>query len=72
MTGHESRSGGGRGATALLWVAIALVVVLLLPLRQVDVAVEIYGVEVAVWLLAVVFYLVGVLAGFAAFMARRG
>lgn len=55
-----------------MWVTIALVVVLLLPLRQSDAAVEVYGVEVAVFLLAIVFYVVGIVAGWASFKARQG
>ncbi len=70
MTDQQSRSGGSRGAMIVLWLAIAAAIALLLPLRGVDSSVEIYGIEVAVWLLAVVFYLVGVVAGWASFRAR--
>lgn len=57
---------------ALMWLAIAVAVVLVVPLRQSDVSVTVYGVEVAVWIAAAVFYVVGLVAGWAAFMARRG
>ena len=57
---------------ALLWVAIAVAVALLIPLRGVDASVEVYGLDVAVWLVAVVFYLVGIVAGWASFKARSG
>lgn len=72
MTEQQNPSSGRRRAPLIvLWVAIALVVVLLIPLRQSSVLVEVYGVEVAVWLVAVVFYLAGIVAGFAAFRARQ-
>lgn len=60
------------GATVLLWVTIIAAVALLLPLRGLDVSVELYGVQVAVWLLAIVFYLIGIVAGWASFRARAG
>lgn len=72
MTDQENRSGGGRGSMALLWATIALVVVLLLPLRRSDVLVEVYGFEIAVWILAIAFYFVGIVAGWASFKARQG
>jgi hypothetical protein len=72
MTDEQGRSGGSRAAMAVLWGAIAVAVALLLPLRGTDASVELYGLEVAVWLLAVVFYLVGTVAGWASFRARRG
>lgn len=55
-----------------MWLAIAAAVALLLPLRQSDVSVAIYGFEMAIWLVAGLFYVIGLAAGWAAFMARRG
>jgi hypothetical protein len=72
LTSQNPAPGRNRGATVLLWVAIIVTIALLLPLRGLDVSVEVYGVQVAVWLLALVFYLVGVVAGWASFRARAG
>lgn len=55
-----------------MWLAIAAAVALLLPLRQSDLSVTLYGFEMAVWLVAALFYVIGLAAGWAAFMARRG
>lgn len=70
MVTDPKGTGGGLGAMALLWVAIAVAIALLLPLRNAAVSVDLYGVNVDVWILAVVFYLVGVVAGWASFRAR--
>lgn len=72
MTDQQNRPGGKGRFRALMWVAIAVAVALLVPLRQSDISVTIYGVEMAVWLVAGLFYVVGLAAGWAAFMARRG
>lgn len=72
MTDQQSRSGVNRRFRALMWLAIAVAVILLVPLRQSDVAVTLYGFEMAVWLIAALFYVIGLAAGWAAFMARRG
>lgn len=55
-----------------MWLAIAAAVALLMPLHQSDVSVTIYGFEMAIWLVAGLFYVIGLAAGWAAFMARRG
>lgn len=70
VTGSNAK-GGGRAAVAVLWLAIAAAIALLLPLRSVDVSVDIYGMRLDVWLVAVIFYLVGVVAGWASFRARQ-
>ncbi len=72
MTDQQNRSGGNGRFRALMWLAIAAAVALLLPLRQSDVSVAIYGFEMAIWLVAGLFYVIGLAAGWAAFMARRG
>ncbi len=72
MTDQQNRSGGNGRFQAIMWLAIAAAVALLLPLRQSDLAVTIYGFEMAVWLVAGLFYVIGLAAGWAAFMARRG
>lgn len=72
MTDQENRFGGGRRPMALLWVTIALAVALLLPLRRSDVLVDVYGFQIAVWILAIAFYFVGIVAGWASFRARHG
>lgn len=71
MTDPQSGQRRRGGALAAMWVALGLTVALLLPLRQVDQSVTIYGLEVAVWVLAIVFYLLGLAAGWASFRARR-
>lgn len=55
-----------------MWVALGLTVALLLPLRQIDQSVQIYGLNMPVWLVAVIFYVLGLAAGWASFRARRG
>lgn len=70
MTNQQPASERSRGSVVLLWASIIAAIALLLPLRGMDVSVELYGVDVAIWLMALVFYLVGVVAGFASFMAR--
>ncbi len=72
MTDQQNRSGGNGRFQAIMWLAIAAAVALLLPLRQSDLSVTIYGFEMAVWLVAGLFYVIGLAAGWAAFMARRG
>lgn len=72
MTDQQSRPGANGRFRALMWLAIAAAVALLLPLRQSDLSVTIYGLEMAVWLVAGLFYVIGLAAGWAAFMARRG
>lgn len=72
MTDQQNRSGVNGRYRALMWLAIAAAVALLLPLRQSDLSVTIYGFEMAVWLLAGLFYVIGLAAGWTAFMARRG
>lgn len=72
MTDQQNRSGFNGKYQAVMWLAIAAAVVLLVPLRQSDLSVTLYGFEVAVWLLAALFYVIGLAAGWAAFMARRG
>lgn len=71
MTDQQNRSAGNGKFRVLMWLAIAAAVVLLLPLRQSDLSVTIYGFEMAVWLVAGLFYVIGLAAGWAAFMARR-
>lgn len=70
MTDEGNRGAGGM--RALMWLAIAVAIALLIPLRQSGVSVQVYGVEMAVWVVAIVFYLIGLAAGWAAFKARRG
>ncbi len=72
MTDQQNRFGANGRFRAIMWLAIAAAVALLLPLRQSDLTVTIYGFEMAVWLLAGLFYVIGLTAGWAAFMARRG
>ncbi len=72
MTDQQNRSGVNGRFRALMWLAIAVAVALLVPLRNSDLSVTIYGIEMAVWLVAGLFYVVGLAAGWAAFMARRG
>lgn len=71
MTDQQNRSGGNGRYQAIMWLAIAIAVVLLVPLRQSDLTVTLYGFEMAVWLVAALFYVIGLAAGWAAFMARR-
>lgn len=72
MTDQQNRSGFNGRYQALMWLAIAAAVALLVPLRQSDLSVTLYGLEMAVWLVAALFYVIGLAAGWAAFMARRG
>lgn len=72
MTDQQNRSGVNGRYRAIMWLAIAAAVALLLPLRQSDLSVTLYGFEMAVWLFAALFYVIGLAAGWAAFMARRG
>lgn len=70
MTDQAARR-GRRVSLWVMWLVLAAAVALLLPLRDVDVSVTVYGVEVAVWLLAVAFYTLGLAAGWASLAARR-
>lgn len=72
MTDQQNRSGVNGRYRAFMWLAIAAAVVLLVPLRQSELTVTLYGFEMAVWLIAALFYVIGLAAGWAAFMARRG
>lgn len=72
MTDQQNRSGVNGRYRALMWLAIAVAVALLVPLRQSDLSVTLYGFEMAVWLVAALLYVIGLAAGWAAFMARRG
>jgi len=72
VTDQRNRSGFNGRYQAVMWLAIAVAVALLVPLRQSDLSVTLYGFEMAVWLLAALFYVIGLAAGWAAFMARRG
>lgn len=72
MTDQQNRPGVNGRYHALMWLAIAVAVALLVPLRQSDLSVTLYGFEMAVWLVAALLYVIGLAAGWAAFMARRG
>lgn len=72
MTEQQNHYGANGRFLVLMWLAIAVAVALLVPLRESEIRVEIYGVEMAIWLVAAVFYIIGLAAGWAAFMARRG
>lgn len=65
---HDTRP--SRGHRVVTFVVLALTIALLLPLRQVDTSVRMYGVDVAVWLLAIGFYTLGLAAGWASLRAR--
>lgn len=70
MTSEDARSAGSGYRLATFGVLI-VTLALLVPLRQVEVSVPMYGIEVAVWLLAVGFYLLGLIAGWVSVRARR-
>lgn len=72
MTEQQNHSGVNGRFLVLMWMAIAVAVALIVPLRASEIRVEIYGVEMAIWLVGAVFYVIGLAAGWAAFMARRG
>lgn len=72
MTEQQNHSGAKGRFLVIMWLAIAVAVALLVPLRDSETRVGIYGVEMAIWIVAAIFYVIGLAAGWAAFMARRG
>lgn len=69
MTEQQNHSGVKGRFLVLMWLAIA--VALLVTLRESETRVEIYGAEMAIWIVAI-FYGMGLAEGWAAFMARWG
>ncbi len=72
MSVQEPPRTGGRGFRLATLALLIVTLALLLPLRQVDASVPMYGVEVAVWLVAIGFYTLGLAAGWVSMRARRG
>lgn len=72
METQQQQTRGSRGYRSITFIVFAVTLALLLPLRQVEAAVPIYGVDVPVWLVAIGFYTLGLAAGWASLRARRG
>lgn len=72
MATQERETRGSRGYRAVTFVVLAATLALLVPLRQVEASVPVYGAEVPVWLVAIGFYTLGLAAGWASLRARRG
>ena len=72
MSVQERPRTGGGGFRLATFALLILTLALLLPLRQVEASVPMYGVEVAVWLVAIGFYTLGLTAGWVSMRARRG
>lgn len=72
METQQQQTRGSRGYRSITVIVLAVTLALLLPLRQVEASVPIYGVDVPLWLVAIGFYTLGLAAGWASLRARRG